>query len=554
MALNLGRPERRAPGWPLLVVLALGVAGLVIVLYAFTDPLGGDEEDRTVYREALVGVPSRINPLFVHMNDVDRDISSLVFSGLTRLGPDGTPAGDLAESWEVSDDGRIVTFSLRSGVTWHNGQPLTSEDVVFTYGFLADPNLQSDPEQATLWQSLSCVAPDDLTVECTLPEPYSPFLAYATVGILPRHILQSATPQSVLDDPFNRAPVGSGPYKLVSLSDGEAVLHAHESFHLGGPRIDEMRLRFYPDVSAAAASLLLGETEGLLADLTIEPEDLQALVELDGLAEHVANRGAYTSLYLNNTAPVLNDISVRRAIELAVDVDAIVSGLMNGRAVRTATPIVPGTWAFGDGVEASSQDIGEARAILDEAGWLLPEGQQVREREGTQLRLTIATDDDPLRGAIAEMIGQQLSNIGIGASVVAQSPDELVREFLIPRLYQAAVFGWDPGVDPDPYPAWHSSQALEGGRNLAGYSSEPADELMEEGRREYDYGERAELYGRFQGQFLEDIPSVTLFSPLYTYFVADDVEEVAPGALFTTASRFQNVHQWRIAESSVIGG
>jgi peptide/nickel transport system substrate-binding protein len=548
-------PSGHGRGWPLLAMLVAGVVLIAGILFVFADPLGGSSDDSPVrYTEAIVGSPTRINPLFVHMSDVDRDISSLVFSGLTRLDKEGRPVGDLAEDWEVAEDGLSVTFNLRSGVTWHNGEPFTAQDVAFTYGLLANPALQGDPEQATLWQSVVCTAPDDQTVACQLPEPYSPFLAYASVGILPRHILESATPESLLEDPFNEAPVGTGPYRLAVLDAASALLTANGRHHLDTPDIDEIALRFYPDSATAAAGILRGEAEGLLVDLTINPEDLDSLQSVDGLAQHPASRGAYTMLYLNNTAPVVNDPDVRRAIARAIDTDSIISALLDGRAGRTDTPILPGTWPFEPGFDGYSHDIGEARQMLEEAGWLLAEGSSVREKEGTELRIVLVTDEDPLRAAIGDLIAQQLADAGILASVVRKPSTELVRDLLLPRQYQAAIFGWDPGLDPDPYPAWHSSQALEGGRNLAGYTSDAADEVIEEGRREFDYDERKEAYIRFQQLFLEDIPSIPLFAPQSTYLMSEDVQNVDIGVLFTTASRFRNITEWAVERSSVVGG
>ena len=554
-SIRADRPAGRGPGWPLIAILAAGVVLLGGVLFAVADPLGGsDAESPLHYTEAIVGSPERINPLFVHTRNVDRDVSSLVFSGLTRLDKEGRPEGDLAEDWDVSEDGLTLTFHLRDGVTWHNGEPFIADDVTFTYALLADPALQGDPEQATLWQSVACTAPNDLTVECQLPEPYSPFLAYATVGILPRHILESATPESLLDDPFNEAPVGTGPYRLDRLDPTSASLTANEEYHLAAPEIDQLTLRFYPDVASAAAGILRGESQGLLTDLTIDPEDFSALQSMDGLTQHAASRGAYTSFYLNSAAPIVEDVQVRRAIARAIDTDSVIASLLDGRAVRTDTPILPGTWPFDPELGGYSHDVGEARRMLDSAGWLLPDEGTVREKDGTELRIVLVTDEDPLRSAIADLLAQQLSDVGISASIVRKPSNELVQDLLLPKLYQAAIFGWDPGLDPDPYPAWHSSQALAGGRNIAGYSSDLADEAIEEGRREYGHDERREQYIDFQRVFLEDIPSIPLFASQYTYLVADEVQNIDMGVLFTTASRFRNIHEWTIDQSSVVGG
>lgn len=546
-------PTHHGPGWPLLAVLLAGVVILGGLVLWISSPLSNDEAEQTRYVEAVVGAPSRANPLFAYASNADRDLSSLVFSGLTRLGADGTPLPDLAETWEVGQDGLTVTFHLRSGVKWHTGAAFTSDDVLFTYELLHDPALQGDPEQAALWQSITCAAPDDLTVTCTLPEPYAPFLSYATIGILPKAVLSAATPQSILNDPFNQAPVGTGPYRLTSLDENSAVLKANESFYMGAPNIDEIDFKFYPDMASATAEVIRKQADGLLADLTIDPADYQSLREVEGLETHVMNRSAFTILYLNNSSPPLNDPEVRSAIAQAVDVDAIITSLLGGRAERADTPIVPGAWAYDSGAQMPAPDVGQARQILESAGWTLPEGGTVRSKNSTELRFSLLTDQDPLRGAIAEAISQQLADAGIDATVARQPSGDLVRDFLIPRQYQAAIFGFDPGADPDPYPAWHSSQAINGGRNIAGYTSEDADALVEEARRTTALADRKELYQQFQTLFLRDIPSIPLYVPLDSYFVSDRVKNIEPGVLFTPSSRFRNVWEWTVEARTGVG-
>jgi len=540
--------------WPWVAGAAVVIVFIGVLVAAFANPFEGSGDQRTShYIEGIVGASVRVNPLFVYQSDADRDLAALIFTGLTQLGSDGTPEPSLAESWDTSDDAKTYTFHLRAGVTWHTGAEFNAEDVLFTYGLLGNPDLQGDPDQAQLWQTLQCSAPDNLTVTCVLPEPYAPFLTYATIGILPKHVLGTATAASILDDPFNRAPVGTGPYRLGRLDDARAVLSANEGFYLGAPAIEEIEVRFYPDVSAAAADVVQGEIDGLLVDLTINPEDYRTLQSLGGLSAMPANRSAYTSLYLNNREAPLNDQFVREAIAHTVDVDSIIADLIGGRAVRAHSPIAPGTWAYDGDVDAPSNDIGVARNLLDAGGWELPPDATVRRRNDVELRFSIMTDQDPLRGAIADAIAEQLTEIGIEATVVREASNTLVRDFLIPREYQAAIFGWDAGADPDPYPAWHSSQATGEGRNLAAYVSEDADHLMEAARQTVDMDERRELYSQFQTLFAEDAPSVPLFYPIYTYFMSDRIGGVEPGVLFTTASRFGDVQDWTSDTSPALG-
>lgn len=536
-------PSRHGPGWPLLALLGIGIVSLAVAWFAFTGPLTSEDEKSYRYVEAVVGAPARVNPLFAHLNDADRDLVSLIFSGLTRLDNEGRVVPDLAESWETAPDGRIVTFHLRQGVTWHTGVAFTSADVVFTYGLLADPALQGDPDQASLWRRIKCTAPDELTVACELPEPFAPFLAYATIGIVPKHFLEGATPDAIFDNPFNQAPIGTGPFRLAQLDQSRAILKPNEGYYLGAPLLDEINLQFYPDVSSATGAIINGEAQGVLLDSTATPDDVEAMSSTDGLESYDMNRSAYTALYLNNNEPPLNDPVVRLVIARAVDVDSIIDDIVGGRAIRADSPIAPGIWASDPELEANDNDLDEARSLLDQAGWVL-QGGEVRARNEIELRITLMTDDDPLRAALAEEIAKELAEAGIAVTVAQDESADLIQNFLIPREYQAAIFGFDPGVDPDPYPAWHSSQASDNGRNLAGYSSQEADELMEEARRAADVSERQALYYSFQQLFVEDVPSVLLYYPVYTYYVTDQVEGIELGTFFYNSSRFRNVEDW----------
>ena len=505
------------------------------------------------YVEGVVGAKSKVNPLFVYQNDVDRDIAALVFSGLTRLGGDGTPEPALAESWDVSSDGKTYTFHLRPGVIWHTGIEFTAEDVVFTYDMLGDPFLHGDPDQAQLWQSIDCSAVDAQTVRCDLPEPFAPFLSYASTGILPRHILEAVTAPNMLDDPFNLAPVGTGPYRLTRMDAVHALLVANEDYYLGAPAIEEIEIRFFPTISSAAAGIVRAEIDGLLVDLTIDPQDFLTLGGVEGMESYTFSRSAYTSLYLNNHETPLNDHFVREAIAHAVDVEAIIAELLGGRGILAETPIAPGTWAHSE-VNAPQLDVVLARNLLDVGGWELPPDETVRRRNNVELRFSLMTDQDPLRGAIADAIAEYLLDVGIEAVVVREASNSLVTDFLIPREYQAAVFGWDPGADPDPYPAWHSSQAIGDGRNLAAYTSDEADVIMEAARQTTALEARRDLYAQFQALFVQDVPSVPLYYPVYTYFVSSRVDGIEPGVLFTPASRLANVQEWTAVRMPDLGG
>jgi peptide/nickel transport system substrate-binding protein len=543
-------PSRHVLGLPVIGLAAAAAIGVVVVAFFVVSPLLGSGDDESAsYIEAVAGSPAKINPLFAYLNDADADVSALVFSGLTRIGPNGEVLPGLAETWEI--DGTAVTFHLRDGVTWHTGVDFSSADVLFTYDLLADPQFKGDPDQGPLWRQISCSAPNDLTVICRLPQPFAPFLAYTSIGIVPKHILEGADAESLIDNPFNLAPIGTGPYRLLQVNSQRAVLQAFEDYYDGPPGIPEIELRFYPDASTAAASVIRGETQGLLLDSRAAQADFDAIAGEDGIHSYDANRSAYTALYLNNREAPINQIEVRQAIALAIDLDDISSSVLGERTVQGATPIVPGTWAYDSNLEPHGQDQDQARLLLEDSGWEFDDVAGLRLLNDAELRLSIMTDQDPIRGAVAELIASQLTEVGIAATVVRQQSTDLVRDFLIPRQYQAAIFTWDPGPDPDPYPAWHSSQITATGRNIAAYSNNAADKAMEDARRTTDIDERQRLYFTFQEQFAEDTPSVVLFYPVYTYFVTNRVEGIDLGVLFTPASRFASVHHWSLGHQGI---
>ena len=539
------------PQWPLLVALFLGVIAIAVLWLIVANPLdssgGKDSEQR--YVEAIVGSPARVNPLFATLNDTDRDLAALVFSGLTRLGPDGQVLPDLAESWEISDDGLTYTFHIRRDVDWHTGAPFTAEDAVFTYGLLADPELPSDPTLGQLWRQVSCEAGDEFTLLCKLTDPFAPFLSYTTISLLPKHVLDGTTAATIAESPFNQAPVGTGPFRLAQLDQTKAILRANPTYYGEPPAIDEIEFRFYPDPSTAAAALSRGDVQGLLLGPSASQEDFDLLTGTDGLRAYTANRTTYTVLFLNNSQPPFDNRVLRQAVALSINMDDVIRDLLGGRAVRADSPMIPGTWAYNPQLEPQTHDPDTASKLLNSAGWEKTE-TGIRQKEGQELRVDLKTDKDPLRRDLAEEIASQLEEVGIRVTVTSEGSD-LVRESLTLHQYQAAIFGLDPGPDPDPYPVWHSSQVEEpAAGNLAGYQSVDADRVIEEARQSTDLDKRQALYYTFQQKFLEDVPSVLLYYPVLTYFVAEEVQNLELGTLFQPASRFANVTEWTIGESS----
>ena len=532
--------------WPLLSGLVLCILALSAFWYGRNEasgPRGPAHGGR--YVEAVVGLPSRVNPLYATFNDVDKDLTALIFSGLTRLGPDGTVLPDLAERWDVSADARSYTFRLRRDVTWHDGAPFNADDVIFTCEALRDPDFRGEPSLGLFWQQVRCTKLDNFTVRFELPQPLAPFPAYATIGILPKHKLEGLTAEGLFLSPFSEEPIGTGPFVLAYIDTQRAILRSNPAYAGGEPFIAEMELRFFPDYTSAAAALQEHRVQGLLLSPEAPPADQALLDGRSDLQHFTMRRNSYTLLFLNTRAPPLDDKWVRQAILYALDRQTILADTLDGRADLADSPIVPGTWAYSDDIHKYRYDPQEARSLLEKQGWKL-NSRGVLEKGGQELSLSLLTDLDAARVAIGQEIVRQLGEVGIHATQETQGGTALVREFLLPRKFQAVLYGWDQSPDPDPYAAWHSSQVREQGFNLAGFADQRLDEVLSEARQTTDQERRRALYAEFQQIFTEEVPSILLFYPLYHYYVHDDVKGIALGVLFEPSSRFANVHQWYI--------
>lgn len=528
----------------MLVVVAMGVVAFTVSTVVVPD-YGG------TYVEGLSGNPQAINPILCQNNPVDRDLAALVFTGLTRANERGEIVPDLAERWDISPDGVSYTFFLRRDVSWHDGAPLTVEDVVFTINAIKHPDYRGSPFLADMWRTVVVEQVDTYTVRFILREPFAPFLDHTTVGILPVHILGSASVAALEQSQFNAAPIGTGPYKVAEVSARRILLVANPAFYRSRPYIDRLEFLFFPDHSAVFEARTAKQVSGIARVL---PEHLQAVRGDSALQLYSAPLSGYNLVYLNLDRAVFQDREVRQAMLWALDRQRLVDEVLEGQGLVIDSPVLPSSWAHDPGLQRYSHDLRKAKALLEQAGWFDQDGDGVVERGSLKLEFTLATnDDDATRVRLIQAISEQLAKVGIRAVPQAVPWEELVSEMLRLRRYDAVLSGWQNlPPDPDPYPYWHSSQATEDGLNFANYISEEADSLLTEARWTTDRQRRLELYHRFQGVFVCDVPSLLLYQSVYNYAVDASVQSVQIGPLFSSADRFRTIGSWYIASRRML--
>ncbi|MHB9034803.1 MAG: ABC transporter substrate-binding protein [Anaerolineae bacterium] len=496
-----------------------------------------------VYVEGVVGNPQAINPILSQANAIDQDLVALIFNGLTRVNERGEIEPDLAQRWEISADGTTYTFYLRKDVMWHDGAPFDANDVIFTINAIQNPGYQGMSYLSGLWRSVTVEKVDAYTVRFKLREPYVPFLEYTTIGILPVHLLGNTPIATLADAKFNTEPIGTGPFKVAEVSARKIALVANDNYFRTRPYLDRVEFIFYQNDEAVFEARKRGEIAGIARVL---PDNLAAVRKDKSLELYSAPLSGYTIIFLNLDKAIFQDVNVRQAMMWAIDRQQLVDNILGGQGILVDTPILPNTWAYASDLGRYTYDPAKARALLADAGWVDDNDDRILEKGGVPLEFTLTTnEDDPIRIALIHAIADQLAKVGIKVTPQTASWETLVGEMLRRRRYDAVLGGWQNlPADPDPYAYWHSSQATEDGLNFPNFIDADVDSLLETARSTSDIEQRKVLYRKFQQIFIDKVPSLILYQPIYNYAVDVKVNDVQVGTMFSSADRFKTITDW----------
>lgn len=380
--------------WQLVIVLLTGlVVGLILVFQRSTStPLTENTPNPITggsFTEGLVGEIMRLNPALDRYNQADRDIDRLIFSSLLKFDSRGLPVGDLAADWQISSDGTRYVVNLRDNAVWHDGTALSSQDVLYTVSLMQSDSSLVPEDLRSFWKLVQVTALSDLSLEFSLPYSFAPFLDYLTFQILPSHLLGNLTIDELVDHPFNLAPIGSGPYRFreFTLTDGKidgVGLDAFEYYYAGRPYIDEINFKLYSDAHSALQAYLSDEVDAVGK---IDQADLETALNQPGLDIHSTRMPRLTMVFLNNqnlSQTTLQSTEYRKALMAATNRQAMIDQVFASQAVPALGPIMPGSWAFYDGLEPYRYDVDLARQLLAGAGFTWSETGQLMTPEGAQ--------------------------------------------------------------------------------------------------------------------------------------------------------------------------
>jgi ABC-type dipeptide transport system, periplasmic component len=540
--------------WQILVVLVtLGIVAVLLFSQqspSITGPILPQPEQGGVYTEGLVGSLGRLNPLLDWNNAADRSVDRLLFSGLIKFDEHGLPQKDLAD-WGVAKDGTVYNFSIRPNAVWQDGTSVTSDDVIFTVEMMKSAGSLYPQDIKDLWNKIKVTRLNDKNLKFTLPEPYVPFIDYLTFGILPKHLLESVSPDQMEKADFNINPVGSGPYKFDHLivDNGQitgVVLTASDNYYATAPFIEQVVFRYYQTSADALDAYQQGD---VLSVSQITSDVLNTALEESNLSVYTSRLPQISFVLFNLNNPevaFLQNAKVRRALMLGLNRSYMINRFLQGQAVTTDGPILPGSWAYYDGIEHFEFNPDESVNLLKGEGYVIPaEGGDVRAKEGTALSFTMLHPDDAIHTKIAETIRDEWAQIGVQIKLQAVPYDKLATDFLASRTYQAALVDLNLArtPDPDPYPFWHQAEAT-GGQNYTQWDNRAASEYLEQARVTADYSLRTRLYRNFQVVFAKELPALPLFAPVYSYGVDSQVQGVQVAALYDPSDRLATFSSW----------
>lgn len=544
------------------------------------------------YTEALVGQPTYVNPLFASNNEVDSDLSALVYSGLFTLGEQYELIPELAATYTVKNEGKVYDITLAENQTWSDGEPVTASDVVYTWQMIQNPEVGSP--LFSVFQGVEVEKIDSLTIRFTLPQPFSLFLHSLTVGIIPEHMWGAVAPANLKLSKYNLQPVGTGKWQFSKLLKDDLgsiqsyTLTPNDRFRGSRPYLNEVTFKFYPTLDQAIEVVRTRQ----VAAVSFLPTNLTSQFSGQHVATYTVRLPQYTALFFNQeAAPTLKNTPLREALARGLDKPKLIAEALGGAGAVVDAPIAPGQVGYHPEVKRYEFDPVAAATLLDAISKRLPPedyfklqyrertaagsttttstptnetpapddesiSQQIRAEmppdqpfyrtteDGKVLALTITTRDLSDYVAAAESIARLWRAVGVKTSVEQLPSRIFTRDVLRNHRYQVLLSGELLSANPDLFPFWHSSQIEYPGLNLARFADRDGDQLLEEARKLLAAEARTERYQKFQNILAAKLPAIFLYSPYAQIAIAKKVRARLPSIISTPAERFRYLSEW----------
>lgn len=525
--------------------------------------------------EGIVGAPTLVNPV-IAMSDADKDITSLIYSGLMQKNPDGTFIPDLAESFTVSPDGTTYTFTIKNNATFQNGMKVTANDVVFTIEKIKDPLIKSPRKNG--WDGINISKIDESTVVFTLVKPYISFLDNTTIGILPSELWKNIPINEFNLSPLNTKAIGSGPYKIKSVTknkDGIPVSYSLErfkDFSLGKPLVKKINIISYAnekDLVKALSNNSIDQAGGISS----ENADL---FKKSKYIIHTATLPRIFGIFFNsNSNKIFADPTVLKSFDLALNRQDIVNQVLNGYGSTVHNPIPDKILNDDSSDKYNISEIEEANDLLEKSGWIKGE-DGIRTKGGTttktvtkkvkgktvtekvksttpvvKLAFSVTTGDTPELKQATQLIKEQLELIGAEVDIKKVYETGQLNQLIRARDYEALFFGQVVNHESDLYSFWHSSQKTDPGLNISMYNNKRVDSILESIQKTLKTEDRISKYEDLRKEFNNNIPALLIYSPKYLYITSSKLNNISLDTINIPSDRFKSVYKWSVDTDKV---
>ncbi|MBP9715439.1 MAG: peptide ABC transporter substrate-binding protein [Candidatus Pacebacteria bacterium] len=481
--------------------------------------------------EGIIGTPRFINPVLA-TTDQDKDITALVFSGLTKKTFDGGFMLDIAESLEESDDGLRYRITIKQDASFHDGQNITSDDIIFTIDKVQNPLIKS-PHRVE-WEGVSAEKINDKEIIFTLKKPFPLFKETLSLGILPKHIWKNLSDEQISLSDFNIKAIGSGPYLIdtIETSSGipnKFILRSYKNYTLGRPFIEIIKISTYQNEKYLLKALLDNDIQRLHG---VTPEKVASL----GVASssiHTSLLPRTFSIFFNpNKSSPLADKNVRKALQMAINKDRIVTQVLSGYGMSINTP-----YPFDQEQVKNEYNPEKARTLLFE-------NKTIQTSASSTFKVSLITANTDEMREVAEIIKNDWEKIGVTVTIKIYDVSDLNQNVIKDRDFEVLLFGAITQTPSDLYAFWHSSQRNYPGLNISNYVSKDLDEHLEILRSSINEEERNFAYNELRKEFAEEVPGIFLFAPSLIYITNDKITTFLPNFSYDNASRFTLVENW----------
>ena len=507
------------------------------------------------YIEGMVGQPRFINPILAQKNDIDSDLSSIVYSSLLKLNSEGKLVNDLAESYEIGEDNLTYTFHIKKGVKWHSKKDsgdekkeLTVDDIIYTIQTIQNPEFNSSLRAN--WTGIGTKKIDDYTIQFILRNSYAPFLNNLTFGILPKHLWSKIKTNNFTLTEYNFRPVGSGPYifkQLTKDTEGKIIsfeLEVNNDYYGQKPFIKKLIFLFFQNEDDLIQAF---NRKGINGINYLSPENMEKIIDLEDSNIQRLKIPRYFAIFFNQTKnKALSDEEVRLALSYAVDKNRLIQEILYGEGSSSNSPIPSQLLGYNPNIKIYDYAQEHAKNILDTAGWIDTDEDGIREKEDVKIEFTLVIPDQNELRKTGKLIQQMWKEIGVAVEIkeVPTETNELSDSYIKPREYEAVLVAQILNYDPDPFAFWHSSQKKETGLNLSLYDNPEIDKILEEARQEINSEARAEKYMKFQELLIEDVPAIFLYSPNYLYVQSQSIQGTNFNTIVIPSDRFNEIENW----------